>query len=190
MNILYVNGHPYDQSFHASIQKTYVKAARQHHVVKVIELGKASFDPVLRFGYAKHMPSDPFIEKSQELVLWADHIVFAFPLWWGDAPALMKGWVERVFTPGVTYGFDGIKIHRLLKGKTADLIITSRGVRPLYRQFGNYGIGIFTRNLFALCGIKKRRVLTLGGIGLVPHTDSLRRRERFLEKVAKRGRTT
>jgi putative NADPH-quinone reductase len=50
----------------------------------VLELGKANFDPILRYGYAKRMPKDTFIERSQELIMWADHIVFAFPIWWGD----------------------------------------------------------------------------------------------------------
>ena len=187
MNILYVNGHPYAKSFHSAIQKTYVDGASQRHTVKVLELGKADFDPILRYGYAKRMPDDPFIQNSQELIVWADHIVFAFPLWWGDAPALLKGWVERVFTPGVAYHVHGTSIQQLLKGRTADLLITSRGVRPLYWLFGNHGVSIFLHNIFMLCGLKKRRITTLGGVGLIPRTDNQKRREKFLTKVARRA---
>lgn len=189
MNILYINGHPAsDGSFHEAIQAIFVDNIADTHVVKSLELGKERFDPVLRFGYKKRMPHDEFIARSQELVKWADHIVFAFPVWWGDAPALMKGWVERVFTPGVTYHVKGFAIDGLLRGASADIIITQRGVRPVAWLFGNHHRGIFIHNLFKLCGIKCRRVIALGGVGLVPLTDNEKRRSRFLERIAKAAR--
>ena len=189
MNILYINGHPYAKSLHAAIQEAYVGGVSDKHEVKVLELGKESFDPILRFGYSKRMPEDPFITKSQELINWADHIVFAFPHWWGDAPALMKGWIERVFTPGVTYSMDGLAINKLLKGKTGDLIVTSRGARSIFWLFGDHGISIFTHNIFAVCGIKKRKVLVLDAIGLIPRIDTQKRREKFLKKVTKSAKS-
>ena len=187
MNILYVNGHPYNKSFHTAVEQTYIDALSKHHSVEILHLGDESFDPVLRFGYSKRMPEDAFITRSQELVLWADHIVFAYPMWWGDAPALLKGWIERVMTPGLTYSFKGTKISQLLKGKTADIIVTSRAVRPVYWLTGSYGVSIFTRNLFTLTGIRKKKVLALGGIGLMPQLDNEKRRAAFLQKVQKRA---
>lgn len=187
MNILYINGHPYGKSFHAAIEHAFVKSVRSHHNVQVLALGKEQFDPVLRFGYTKRMKEDPLITKSQELVLWADHIVFAYPIWWGDAPALLKGWIERVFTPGITYSFKGFALSRLLKGKTGDLIVTSRGIRPIFWIIGNFGIGIFTRNLFLLTGIRKKRILRLGGVSFVPQLDTEKRRKAFLRRVEKRA---
>lgn len=186
MNILYINSHPQAKgSFHEAIEKAFVDHISPEHEVKVLRLGDASFDPILRHGYAKRMKPDSYIEESQELVRWADHIVFAFPVWWGDAPALMKGWIDRVFTPRVTYHVEGIKIHKLLRGTSADIIVTQRGLRPLAWVFGNHHIGIFTHNLFALCGIKKRRIITIGGIGLTSQFDTPKRRAHFLERVAR-----
>lgn len=183
MKVVYVNGHPYGKSYHTAIQTAYLAGLSPEHSVEVLGLGKEDFDPILRFGYAKFMPDDEFIQRSQKLIQEADHLVFSFPLWWGDAPALMKGWIGRVFTPSVAYNVDGLKIHKLLKGKTADLIVTSRGVRPTFWLFGNHGIGIFKRNLFGLCGIKTRRTLVLGGAGLLPKIDTKIRRQKFLDKV-------
>lgn len=188
MNILYINGHPNPESFHASIETAYTSAVQSKHTVAVLSLGKETFDPVLRYGYAKRMKEDAFITKSQELVLWADHIVFAFPLWWGDVPALMKGWIERVFAPGVTYHSEGVKSTHLLKGKTSDIIVTSRGVRPIYWLIGNFGVMILLKNLFYLTGLRKKKIIRLGGIGFLPITDTKERRVKFLAKVQRRAR--
>lgn len=189
MNILYINGHPNAESFHTAIQKSYLEGVKEAHNVRVIELGKANFDPILRYGYAKRMPRDPFIEKSQEDLLWADHIVFAFPVWWGDGPALLKGWIDRVMTPGITYNLDGMKIHRLLQGKTADLLVTMRGVRPLAWLFGNHAVNVFTFNVFGLTGIKKKRTLVLDFVGLLPKIDTEKRRARYLKRVRRQAQS-
>lgn len=101
----------------------------------------------------------------------------------------MKGWIERVFTPGVTYNVEGIAIHPLLKNTSADIIATQRGIRPVAWYFGNHHLGILTRNLFVFCGIKKRKIITLGGIGLIPLTNKASRRQKFLEKVVRAARS-
>ena len=187
MRILYVNGHPDSQSFHAAIQQRYVKgiaqSANAKHEIRVLELGKQHFDPVLRYGYRQSMPEDPEIARAQEFVKWAEHIVFAFPVWWGDAPALMKGWIERVFTPGFAYATHGARVEHLLTCRTVDIIATQGGVRPLAWLYGNHFVGIFRRNLCGFTGMKVRRVLTLGGIGTDGRLDSPKRRDRFLDKV-------
>ena len=187
MNILYINGHPDPKSFHAAIEKTYTEAVQAKHDLKVLSLGKESFDPVLRYGYSKRMKEDPFITKSQELILWADHIVFAFPIWWGDAPSLLRGWIERVFTPSFSYKFEGIKVTQLLKGRTSDIIITSRALLPVHWIIGNFAVLILTKNLFGLTGIRKKKVIRLGGIGLLPVTSTEKRRLQFLERVRRRA---
>lgn len=92
MNILYINGHPYAKSFHAAIRDSYIKAAKEKgHTVKVLNLGELKFDPVLRYGYSERMPQDDDIDESQRLVKWADHLVFASPLWWGTPTSLLMG---------------------------------------------------------------------------------------------------
>ena len=193
MRILYVNGHPDPESFHAAIQQRFCQGIADSqgspHEIRVLELGRQHFDPVLRFGYHRHMPEDDEIAHAQELVQWAEHIVFAFPVWWGDAPSLMKGWIERVFTPGFAYRFRGVAIDHLLTGRTVDIIATQRGIRPLAWCFGNHFVGIFRHNLCALTGLKIRRTLTLGAIGLGGRLDSQTRRDHFLKKVEQAAKT-
>lgn len=185
MNILYINGHPYDKSFHATIAKTFAGSVGQQHEVVLLHLGKENFDPVLRFGYSEFMKTDPFVTRSQELVQWADHIIFTFPMWWGDAPSLLRGWIERVMTPGYSYSFKGGTLRRLLKGKTADIIVTSRGFRVIAWPIGNVGVLALTHNVFMLSGIRRRRVLSLGGIGILPHDKTEQRKATFLRRIAR-----
>ncbi len=183
MNILYINGHPDAKSFNAAIQRAYVSGIdTDKHEVQVLALGELAFDPVLRFGYREFMPEDADITRSQELVTWADHIVFAYPLWWGAAPSLLTGWIARVFTPGFTYNSKGVRrVTQHLKGKTADIIITSRAPRLMWGIAGNSGAKPLTRNLFTLTGIKKRKLFVLDQMSL--KKDTITRRERFLDGI-------
>ena len=187
MNILYVHSHPYAKSFHAAIRDSYVAAAKKaDHAVEVINLGESSFDPVLRFGYSEFMPQDDVIDLSQKLVKWADRIVFAYPLWWGGPPSLLTGWIARVFTPGFSYRTHGLlKSERLLTGKSADIIVTSRTPRFLWSFTGNIGVTLLTQNLFVLTGIKKRRIAVLDNMSLKADTPA--RREKFLRRVSRMG---
>lgn len=183
MNILYVNGHPYKKSFNAAIEKAYIAGVdKTRHSLKRLDLGTLGFDPVLRFGYSEFMPEDADIKKSQELILWADHIVFGYPLWWGMMPSLMSGWITRVFVPGFAYRMKGVfTAEHLLKGKTADIIITCRAPRFLWLYGMNSAQKPLTRNLFFYTGIKKRTFLVLDNMTLPKDTEP--RRKAFLEKV-------
>ena len=185
MNILYVNGHPYAKSYNAAIEKSYIDGIdKQKHTVKRLDLGKLQFDPVLRYGYHEFMPEDKDIKKSQGLILWADHIVFAYPMWWGMMPSLMSGWIARVFVPRHSYRVLGMfKFEQLLKGKTADIIITARAPRFSWIYGMNSAQKPLTRNLFMYTGIKKRKLIVLDWMDLPKDTED--RRKNFLQKVAK-----
>ena len=104
MKILVINGHPDKESYCQAIFQTIVETIDSNrHELKVINLNEEDFDPVLRYGYRKRMEEDPFILRSQEWIQWADHLIFVYPIWWSSMPSLMKGWIDRVFTPGIAY---------------------------------------------------------------------------------------
>src|SRR3989344_5165408 len=99
--ILIINGHPDDQSFNHALAESYAKGARAAgHEVKLVHLGELTFDPVLRFGYRKHMRLEDDLEPQQGLVKWCDHLVIFTPIWWLSKTSLLQGYFERVFTPG------------------------------------------------------------------------------------------
>lgn len=204
MNILVVSGHPDTRSFHAAITQAYLAGlAETSHAVEVIDLATAEFDPVLRFGYRERMPEDPFIARSQELLLWADHLVFIYPVWWSSMPSVLKGWVDRVFTPGVAYSSNargnflvnfvtGRQFKKLLKGKTAEIIVTSQGPTWWYPLFSgpmsvpdSYGVAVLKSAVLNHCGVKTKKVMALGNMRREKNTPEMR--EKFLEKVWQRA---
>ena len=187
MNILIINGHPDSGSFVSALFNTYSeKVNKDVNEVKVLDLSKMKFDPVLRFGLRKRMDPDNEIELSQELIKWTDHFVIFYPIWFGTVPSLLKGWFERVFTPGIAYNMNGFKITKLLKGKTAHLVISSGS--PVFWQIitGNIELKMVKRFL-AFCGIKTTMVDRIGLVDAKKIVDE--RRNRFLEHIGKRAQS-
>jgi NAD(P)H dehydrogenase (quinone) len=89
----------------------------------------------------------PDIEAEQDKLLWADMIIFHFPLWWFSMPAILKGWVERVYAYGFGYGvgkhegkYWGLRYGEgTLQGKKAMLVVTAGGREPHYKETGVNG---------------------------------------------------
>lgn len=201
MNILVINGHPDKKSFNASIFKEVVKNLNsKKHQIETLNLAEMKFDPVLCFGYRERMEEDTEITRSQELIQWADHLIFIYPIWWSSMPSLMKGWIDRVFTPGIAYSSNrkgifvlnfitGRQFKKLLKNKTADIITTSQGPGWWYKIFSgivsvpdSYGIAVLKSAVLNHCGIKTKKVINLGNMNRDSNTLNIRKK--FLKKIA------
>ncbi|MDR1825446.1 MAG: NAD(P)H-dependent oxidoreductase [Bifidobacteriaceae bacterium] len=187
--VLIVIGHPDGQSYCRAIGDAYAAGLPAGCETELLALGDLEFDPVLRYGYRQHMKDDPVIERSQELVRWAEHIVFVFPVWWTAVPSLLKGWFERVFTPRFAYNMDNsslftlaFRTRRHLKGRTATVIATYHGPPWYYPLIGCSPVRVVRRQMLGNCGIKTTQVLRLGWLDS-PKKDSQARREAFLAKV-------
>lgn len=205
MNILVINGHPDKESYCQAIFQTIVENIDlKRHELEMINLNEEEFDPVLRYGYRQRMEDDPFILRSQSLIQWADHLIFVYPIWWSSMPSLLKGWIDRVFTPGIAYSANnrgsfilnylrGKQFKKLLKGKTASIYATSMAPTWWYKVFSgpinipdSYGISVLKNAVLNHCGIKTKRVSILGELGREVNTSSTR--QKFLQKVAKEVR--
>ena len=205
MNILVINGHPDKESYCQAIFQTIVENIdSKRHELEMINLNEEEFDPVLRYGYRQRMEDDPFILRSQELIQWADHLIFVYPIWWSSMPSLLKGWIDRVFTPGIAYSANnrgsfilnylrGKQFKKLLKGKTASIYATSMAPTWWYKVFSgpinipdSYGISALKNAVLNHCGIKTKRISILGELGREVNTSSTR--EKFLQKVVKEVR--
>ena len=205
MNILVINGHPDKESYCQAIFQTIVENIdTKRHELEMINLNEEEFDPVLRYGYRQRMEDDSFILRSQELIQWADHLIFIYPIWWSSMPSLLKGWIDRVFTPGIAYSTNNRgsfilnylrskQFKKLLKGKTASIYATSMAPTWWYKVFSgpinipdSYGISALKNAVLNHCGIKTKRVSILGELGREVNTSSTR--QKFLQKVAKEVR--
>lgn len=125
--ILVLMGHPDLDSFGARAAQSYTDQARALGAdVTQINLVELSFDLVLRHGYRKQQPLEPDLQRARDALVDADHIAFAFPMWWSSSPALVKGFIDRVFTPGFAFAYPsgGGVPKRLLTGRSARFLTT------------------------------------------------------------------
>ena len=162
MNILVVLAHPDSQSFNHAIAEAAVAALRNlGHQVVFHDLHREGFDPVLP---AREIPGagglDATIRRHCDDLAAAEGIVVVHPNWWGMPPAILKGWIDRVFRPGVAYRFlegdggEGVPVG-LLRAKTAVVFNTSN--TPAEREqnvFGDPLEALWKTCIFDLCGVK------------------------------------
>ncbi len=157
-NILLINGHPDKESFNHALAASYKKGVLETNAtIEEITIADLNFNPTLKYGYRKRTELEPDLLTSLAKIKKANHIVWVFPIWWAGYPAMMKGFIDRAFLPGITFQpVEGKPFpEKLLKGKTSRLIITSDTPswydylfmkRPAIRQF--------KKGTLEFCGIK------------------------------------
>lgn len=107
MRILIVLCHPSPTSFTAALAKAAAEAATgAGHEVRLADLYREGFDPVLREAEWQSYgePStDPQLRAEMERLAWAEGLILVTPIWWSGLPAMLKGWIERVWRPEVAF---------------------------------------------------------------------------------------
>src|SRR5690554_4128609 len=104
MKILVILGHPRQNSYCGALAKAYSRGALAAGAqVENLILTDLSFEASVLVTSPQHQYMEPDLVRARELILWADHLVFIFPTWWGSMPALLKGFLDRVFTPGFAF---------------------------------------------------------------------------------------
>jgi NAD(P)H dehydrogenase (quinone) len=124
-NVLIIMGHPDKTSFSARCAEAYAKACVDAGAsVTQLDLVDLSFDLVLRGGYAREQALEPDLVRARDAIVAAQHVAFVFPLWWNAPPALVKGFVDRLLTPGFAFAYEKGKPlpKRLLTGRSARFI--------------------------------------------------------------------
>jgi putative NADPH-quinone reductase len=161
-------GHPETQSFCGAIARAYAESARAAGAeVREINLGELSFDPVLWHGYSRQQSLEPDLLEAQETIRWADVVVFAYPNWWGSVPALLKGFIDRVFLPGFAFKYreNSPFWDRLLSGRSARLLVTMDTPDWFYRLVWHQpGHQMMRRTILGFSGIKPVRRATFGPV--------------------------
>ena len=157
--ITLIQGHPDPEGGHLdhALADAYAEGAvAAGHDLRRIEIATRDF-PLLRSKRDfEHGPTPPPLVEAQAAIAWADHLVFVYPIWLGDMPALLKGFLEQTFRPGFAFDYlDGGKVRMNLQGKSARLVVTMGMPALAYRWFyGAHSVKSFERNILKFVGIK------------------------------------
>lgn len=137
---LVVVGHPATKSFNASIAKSYVKTVRTNHQKTVIrDLYALGFDPLLKESErftSKDELFSPDVETELNLIKKCDVVTFIYPLWFGTPPAIIKGYVDRVFGAGFRCTDLTTQNNNLFRGKRLAVVTTSASTLPWLESQG------------------------------------------------------
>lgn len=133
-----IYAHPNPSSFcNALKQKVVSLLEERNENYSVIDLYADKFDPILDcddFLDIQNDKSSEDIEKYQSLIADATHLIFIYPIWWFGQPAILKGWIDRVFSPGFAYRNDEDGFHPLLIDKKASVFFPMGSSREILVQ--------------------------------------------------------
>lgn len=160
MKVLVVYAHPEPKSFNGALKDIAIQTLKeQGHEIKVSDLYAMNFNPVAQkddftelsdsefFKYAKEQQNSyinntlsPVVKTEFEKLLWADFIIFQFPLWWFSVPAILKGWFDKILLFGGVYGGEYDRYNKArLTNKIAMISTTTGSPKGSYAPNGFSG---------------------------------------------------
>ncbi len=122
----------------------------------VLDLYRSNFNPVTsdeeHLQYGKSVASD--VAATQAILGRAEVWIFLYPVWWSTPPAILKGWIDRVLTPGFAFRHDSKGTHPLLESKRALIIRTFGGSALVEQKSGSVASSFMEKVVLGTCGIK------------------------------------
>jgi NAD(P)H dehydrogenase (quinone) len=187
MNVSLILAHPNRRSFNHAIARTAgAQLEMNGYILSFHDLYAENFDPILPAAEIPTETTLPIeIQNHCEEISSADGIIIVHPNWWGQPPAILKGWVDRIIRPGVAYNFldddsgEGVPVG-LLKAQTAIVFNTANTPAKREREIFGDPLQLLWKNcIFDLCGVPKfyRKMFT------VVVTSTYEERQGWLEQV-------
>ena len=187
MNVMTVLAHPDGGSFNHAIAESVKDSLREKgHEIIFHDLYKEKFNPVLPAAeIPKDGSIDPVVMKHCDELRTSGGIVIIHPNWWGQPPAILKGWIDRVVRPGIAYEFqdgdsgEGVPVG-LLEGKIALVFNTSNTPREReHTVFGDPLEILWRKCIFDFCGVKQFERRTFS----IVVTSTIAKRKQWLAEV-------
>ncbi len=210
MNVFIVFAHPEPNSLNGVMKDLAAKILRDKgHEVKISDLYGMRFKAVLdESDFSQRQNNEQFnpmmeqmnavgtgslsqdIKDEVEKIKWADMIIFQFPVWWTSPPAILKGWFDRVFLPGVVHNIAEGKLYDtgLLKGKKAVLSFTTGATRDVYSSEGPHGdldelFKFITHNILEVTGLEVLPSIGIYGPAMISKEHVKEEIEKFKERI-------
>lgn len=192
MRILVVACHPLEDSFHHAVRaRALAGLASAGHEIRLIDLYAEGFDPVLsadqRRRYHDAGVNEQDVESHLEALRWCEGLVFVYPTWWYGQPAILKGWLDRVWVPHATFAMpSGNKpIGRVLTNIRLIAAVSTLGAPWWWWELVMFAPGrrVLLTGIDVLCHPRCRKLwVALHKID----SATLAQREAFLERVERR----
>ncbi|WKK78463.2 NAD(P)H-dependent oxidoreductase [Marivirga salinae] len=186
--MLIINGHPNKDAFNFGIAKAYKEGAENSGAeIRELVIADLNFNPNLQFGYQKRTELEPDLLEAWETIKWSDHLVWIHPVWWGGLPAMMKGFIDRLFLPGFVFQYREKSLFwdKLLKGKSARIITTLDQPGWLYKLlFGQPSTNQLKKSTLQFCGVNPVKVTY---IGIIKGSDETKR-TKWLNQIMQLGK--
>ena len=188
--ILIIDANPSKFGFTACLAEEYaINAEESGFEVKTLCLRDMKFDPILHYGYSRVQKLEPDLEKAQDLIKWCEHLVLVTPVWWYSAPALLKGFFDRVMLPGFAFEVELMpkrKVNKLLSGRTATLFYTYGGPKKNMDKIKEDLFELQVKNgILCFCGFSKIKTFPLyETVGF----KNIKRRQKFIDEIGKAGK--
>jgi putative NADPH-quinone reductase len=187
--IMIVVGHPQNNTFCEALGNAYRKGAQSAgHDAQLFVLSQLKFDPILHEGYHREQPLEPELRGAYVALAECDHLVLIFPLWCGDMPALLKGFIERILQPDLLarQSTESAMNWHIFTNKTARIVMTLGMPVSIYRfWYGGHALKLLTRNILHFIGIKPVRHTLFGMVA----TATPAKRDGWVRQVEDLGRT-
>jgi NAD(P)H dehydrogenase (quinone) len=187
--ILIISGHPVKDTFSDKLTEAYIEGATASGAdIRHLKLKEMQFDPNFSAGYRGQQDLEPDLQRAQEYIIWADHLVFFYPNWWTTFPALLKGFIDRTFLPGFAFKYSSRNLPPigLLKSKSARLIVTMDSPPWYYRWISHQpGHHAMKKGTLEFCGVRPVRISTIGSV----KTSTDKKRANWLSQVKRLGET-
>lgn len=185
--IAVIQGHPDPTGGHFgnALADAYARGARDGgHEVRVIDAAQLRL-PLLRSQKEWEAAPPSAVAAVQRDLAWAEHVVIVFPLWLGDMPALLKGFLEQVLRPGFAIGKGPRGMGKgLLKGRSVRIVVTMGMPAFFYRAyFRAHSVKNLKRNILAFCGFGPVRTTMIGTV-----EGRRSKREEWLAELAALGK--
>ena len=181
MNVLVIQGHPdaaHPHLCHALADAYIAGAEEAGHAVRTINVATLEFPWLMSQQEWAHGKVPEALDQAQEDILWADHLVFFYPLWLGDMPAILKAFLEQVARPGFAFDRaddDTLFAKKGLTGRSARVVVTMGMPALLYRwYFRAHSVKSLQRNILSFAGIAPVNQTLVGSVGKFRPVDAAR----------------
>lgn len=196
MRTVIVFNHPYEGSYCNAILNAVTKGLQKaNHEIDLMHLDNDGFNPVMSKAdlnaFVQHKPIDPQVIDYNERLKTADNLIFIFPIWWDIMPATIKGFIDRVLSPGVVYDHHprGFGLVPLLKNlKSVTVITTMNKPKIMYSLLiGNLIKKVMIKSVFKTMGYKNINWISFASVKSVSQEKRVKWLTDLENRFAKRA---